>query len=370
MDSKTVRELYKKASPLEQPLEPAEGSKKFNKIRQGIATNTLTKISPNNAVITENKIKKTVTLTQGDTSLTLPAFLIDGLKTSTYQLLDVLVGELTDTGAKSPTTSISLAEYMAKRKLKDRKTARVQAEADLEELYNASISFVHTRKNSEPKDFKDIRIISSKGIERGVIGVTFGMDFYKVLLSYPVMDAPAQLLSINSKKNPNSYYFIRKIAEHKNMNVGKPNEDILGVSTLLDIAPFIPKYEEVKKKDRAVTRTIIDRFERDMNALADTLTWEYCHSKGKPLTEKELNNFTYDLFSSLFIKTTWHEYPDQTARLERKAERIEKAKKKKEKLEKEVTKEVAKAKAKKIVEEEEEKAKKERKEKEEKRKKE
>ena len=77
--------------------------------------------------------------------------------------------------------------------------------------------------------------------------------------------------------------------------------------------------------DRAVNRRIIEAFERDMDALEDTLTWTYCHSNNSPLTDEEIASLSYDTFISLLLKLDWKQYPDQTARLERKAERIEQA---------------------------------------------
>jgi hypothetical protein len=214
---------------------------------------------------------------------------------------------------------------MTKRGLKDKKEARKQATDDLETLFNAKISFKEKRKKGQEQDFHDIRIIDSKGIRKGIINVTFGTAFYNILLGYPVMPYPAQLWTLNSKRNPNSFYLLRKIAEHKNMNVGKRNEDIIAVKTLLAVAPNLPSYEEVMGADRHLDQRIIQPFERDMDALEDTLTWTYCHSKTRPLTEEELSSMSYDTFISLLIKISWKQYPDQTARLERKAERLEQA---------------------------------------------
>jgi len=299
----------------------------FSTIRQGTATNTLTKIKPStkrNTII--DTITGTATITQGNLSITIPDFTkLKGFRTSTYQLLDALTVALTETGAKSPAVALSLEEYMKKRGLKDKKEARKQVTDDLETLFNATISFKEKRKNGQEQDFHDIRIIDSKGIRKGIINVTFGTAFYNILLGYPIMPYPAQLWELNSKRNPNSFYLLRKIAEHKNMNVGKKNEDIIAVKTLLAAAPYLPSYEEVMNTDRAISRRIIEPFERDMDALEDTLTWTYCHSNNTPLTDEELSSMSYDTFISLLIKIDWKQYPDQTARLERKAKRIEQA---------------------------------------------
>lgn len=299
----------------------------FSTIRQGTATNALTKIKPStkrNTII--DTITGTATITQGNLSITIPDFTkLTGFRTSTYQLLDALTVALTETGAKSPAVALSLEEYMKKRGLKDKKEARKQVTDDLETLFNATISFKEKRKKGQEQDFHDIRIIDSKGIRKGIINVTFGTAFYNILLGYPIMPYPAQLWELNSKRNPNSFYLLRKIAEHKNMNVGKKNEDIIAVKTLLAAAPYLPSYEEVMNTDRAISRRIIEPFERDMDALEDTLTWTYCHSNNTPLTDEELSSMSYDTFISLLIKIDWKQYPDQTARLKRKAERIEQA---------------------------------------------
>jgi hypothetical protein len=299
----------------------------FSTIRQGTATNALTKIKPStkrNMII--DTITGTATITQGNLSITIPDFTkLTGFRTSTYQLLDALTVALTETGAKSPVVALSLEEYMKKRGLKDKKEARKQVTDDLETLFNAKISFKEKRKKGQEQDFHDIRIIDSKGIRKGIITVTFGTAFYNILLGYPIMPYPAQLWELNSKRNPNSFYLLRKIAEHKNMNVGKKNEDIIAVKTLLAVAPYLPSYEEVMNTDRAISRRIIEPFERDMDALEDTLTWTYCHSNNTPLTDEELSSMSYDTFISLLIKIDWKQYPDQTARLKRKAERIEQA---------------------------------------------
>lgn len=115
------------------------------------------------------------------------------------------------------------------------------------------------------------------------------------------------------------------------MNVGKKNEDVIAVKTLLAATPNIPSYDVVMAKDRALSRRIIEPFERDMNALKDTLTWTYCHSSSQPLTNEELSNFSYQIFIKLLIKIDWKSYPDQTARLKRKAERIGQARQRKDK---------------------------------------
>lgn len=303
----------------------------FNTIRQGKSTNALTKMRAiEGKGLRIDSITGDATIQSGNFTLSVQNYAqLAGLKTSTHQLLDAITVSLTESGAKSPTVILPLEEYMRVRGLKDRKEAKAQAKADMEILRGASVSW-EEKKGRKTESYSFVNIADSGEIKRnGDIVFTFGSTFYNVLLSYPVMPYPAQLQRINSKKNPNSYYLLRKIAEHKNMNVGKKNENVIAVKTLLGVAPFIPSYDEVMSGNRNVANRIIEPFERDMDALEDTLSWHYCHSLDKPLTDEELRNMDYATFESLLIFTEWKSYPDQTARLEQKAERVQAAAEKK-----------------------------------------
>ena len=297
----------------------------FNTIRQGNTTNNLAKFGGRDMTIDE--ITHEATFKKGEYILKIPNYTsLSGLKTSTQQLLDIINIELTESGAKSPTVCISLTDYMTRRGLKDRKEARNQVKNDLEVLQQASIR-AERRSKGNTVSYEFINIADSGKIDNGSITFTFGTSFYNMLLSYPVMPYPTPLLKINGRTNPNSNPFGRKIAEHKNMNIGKPNENIISVKTLLDISN-LPTYEEVMQKgNRNVTQKIIAPFERDLDKLSDIFTWHYCHSNNEPLTEAELQNLSYDIFKDLLIYVTWNEYPDQSKRLEKKRERMEQAKK-------------------------------------------
>ena len=303
---------------------------KFDNIRQGTDTNALTKMSAKKGKgLTIDRITGDATIKKGNFILSIPNYAqLAGLKTSTYQLLDAITLAFTNSGAKNPTVILPLEEYMRRRGLKDRKEAKTQAKADMDILKRASFSW-EEKRDKTTQSYAFVNLADSGEIKRnGSIVFTFGATFYNSLLGYNVMPYPAQLQTINNKKNPNSYYLLRKIAEHKNMNIGKKNENIISVKTLLDVAPSIPSYEEVTKTDRHFDRRIIEPFERDMDALEDTLTWHFCHSLNQPLTEKELATMSYEIFEKLLVHTIWKNYPDQTARLERKQEHLAQTKKK------------------------------------------
>lgn len=305
--------------------------RQYSTIRQGTSTNALTKLR---AIVGKNatidSVTGTATIKQGNFALAIPNYEpLAGLKTSTHQLLDAITVAFTESGAKSPTVRIPLSDYMGRRGLKDRKEAKAQVVADAKILRAASIAG-EEKKGKKIERYSFINMFDKGDVEKnGDIVFTFGASFYQMLLSYTIMPYPEQLQTVNNKRNPNSYYFLRRIAEHKNMNVGKKNEDIIAVKTLLNASPCLPTYDDVMRNGKHVDQRIIKPFERDLDALKDTLTWGYCHSNNKPLTDEELLNMNYSTFVELLIHTEWKQYPDQTARLERKAERLEQTKKKK-----------------------------------------
>lgn len=292
----------------------------FSTIRQGNSTNALTKLRAiEGKTATIDPVTGTATITKGSFTLTIPNYVnLSGLKTSTYQLLDAITVALTESGAKSPTVKISLSTYMRRRGLRNRKEAKNQVKDDMEVLRQSSITGEEKRgKNTQSYSF--VNIADSGEVRRnGDIIFTFGNTFYNMLLGYPIMPYPDQLQTLNNRKNPNSYYLLRKIAEHKNMNIGKKNEDLIAVKTLLSVSPFIPSYSDVMAGNRNVLNRIIEPFERDMDALEDTLNWHYCHCNGDQITESELEKFNYDLFITLLVKTIWKNYPEQAAKVKRK----------------------------------------------------
>lgn len=311
--------------------------KEFMTIKQGKETNELTKVIPTSDQVDIDSISKTAKISKGSVSIVIPDY--DTLKsvnknfiaTSTWQLLDALTIEYTN-GQKNADGNVrlSLSEYMERRGITSVNKAREQVNRDLDVLFNASYSW----RFDDKKDYIDKRLISEKGIRNGVIIVKFTDFMIGVLKQSPVMSYPAILLKQNAKKNPNAYPLGRKLSEHKNMNIGKPNENIISVMTLLDVCPTIPSHDEVKssKDSRHLYRRIIKPFEDALNALEDTLTWNYCHKNGNPLSDEEISLMDWNVFSSLNVQILWRNYPDQTKRIQQMKER-EEAKKNEQKNE-------------------------------------
>lgn len=282
----------------------------FDTIRQGKATNQLTKLTDASGY-SYNAITGEALLSGGNINVFIDKYtdITRSLSPTTYRLLDALTVQFTNTGSSSTLIQLPLAEYMDRCGLRDVKSARAQVKAELDNLYRLSIEW-SDKENGKNKDYAKTRICDSIGIKKGIILFNLTPAFYAYLSSTHIMPYPKQLYRINAQYNPHSFYFLRRISEHKNMNSGKTNEDIIAVKTLLDAAPMLPKYEELAEIGK-IRERIIEPFERDMDNLADTLAWEYIHRNGQALSEEELSNFDYKLFATLMIKTTWKEYPER-----------------------------------------------------------
>lgn len=289
-----------------------ELQKQYSIIRQGTATNEVTKIA------TRKKTKPELTST-GDAKFRHGDFMLNvknymqtaGIRTSAHQLLDALCEELTRGGVQDFIVRIPLRKYMNMRGLKDEKSARQQIKEDLQTLSHFRMEFNEKRRKSKSTPYYDLAIIGSNGIENSYIEAAFDPRFIELYKTYNPMPYPQILWKLNNKHHPHSYYFGRKISEHKNLNYGNPNEDIISVVTLIKASPLMPTEEEASGKH--YKQLIIEPFEADMDALDEILTWEYCHNKGTPLTDEELttlyNSGGYHFFTTLLIHVHWQDYP-------------------------------------------------------------
>src|SRR5690554_532596 len=208
------------------------------------------------------------------------------------------------------TVMLPLDEYMEMRGLENRKGAIGQVKADLKILKNIHIKFTEKKKGVAGSDLNMNLFEGTEGIVNGIIIFKFNSDFFDhYKKSKRISSIPEGLLKLNLNHHPNSFYFLEKISSHKNMNYNKSNENIIRVGTLLRSTPCIPKYEEIKEKGE-ITRRIIKPFERDMNAVKDTLSWRYCGPKGT-LVDPPVG---YWQFVESLILITWNNYPEREKR--------------------------------------------------------
>lgn len=281
----------------------------FRIMKQSSAMNKLSTLKTSKKMMSESE-SDTLCIEKDNLKISIENFsnLGTGLKTTTHRLADALMIKFTEMGSKEQVVTLSLDEYMRLCELKNSTEMRKQVNADLKTLKNMRVSF--TKSSNREQSMQDIKLCSEVKIKNNIIFFTFSDEFFIVMKTMPVMPYPELLFRLNLKRNPNSYYFLKKISEHKKMNYFKKNADTLSVKTLLGCTPELPSYDEVVNSDRAVGRRIIEPFERDMNELSELLRWEYCHSNGTKLTDDELINFNYHIFYGLLIKIKWHAYPE------------------------------------------------------------
>ena len=169
---------------------------------------------------------------------------------------------------------------------KSKRRAKVKEEI----LSLAGAAWHYTDENG---DFVRVPIAGGVcSVVHGNVYFVFSAEFMGAALSRDSgrMALDPALLRTDEKNNPYAVTIGFKLLSHSYQNIGKPNECTLSVERLLDFVNGIPTYEEVKEKDRAYTRRIVEPLERDLNHLQEIGVlewWEYCHAKGEPLTDEE-----------------------------------------------------------------------------------
>jgi hypothetical protein len=225
--------------------------------------------------------------------------LVNGVNQSAAMLLDSLMIAATQNGLQSTLITLPLREYMEMRELKDEKEIRAQVKRDIDSLER--ISFEYRGIGKQRGAWLKVSIAGGTvgQIKNGDIIFRFNQDFFDSFRTgnykYIYMYFPREALRGNIKQHPHKYWLARKIAEHKRMNLGKPNEDIISVRTLINACPHFPSYT------KRVTERMITPFERDMDELNESLSWHY--------TDMEEGPKDYQAFINATVTINWRYYP-------------------------------------------------------------
>ena len=259
---------------------------------------------------------------------------------TTKRLTDMIIIEFTSNG-NDPFIRIPLDIYMEKCGLRDKKKARKQVNDALELLFVTAISYDDSVKKNKSKNYRDMRIIDDKGIRNGVIYVHFAQPFAEMLSNdCSIMPYPLALLRLKGGKTcPHAYPIGRRMAEHKYMNAGKANENVIAVRTLIEACDDLPTEEEVRNSQNRslverIARPFLDSLEEACKQIGIGENGYYLtYEKGERISDQELYNLSYDNFINTYVHfDEWPDYPDQTKRIEaRKAMTSKKLTKKKNK---------------------------------------
>lgn len=262
-------------------------------------------------------------------------------KTSTIKLLHLCTLLLTENNhyrekhkdAIKATVAFNISEYMALLNTPDtqssRKEARSKIKKDLDTLRHSSIDWKERSRGKE-KAFLNTPILGgSYGIDKkGNVIVTFSPQFAEYLIQDAyLMQYSLKLLTVderNANVYPLGYKLLMQSSIDHNIQVG--TADIISVKKALEVCPSIPTIKELQaKKDSHWERKIKDALEKTLDSIP-YMRWEYCNSKGVPLTDKQLAVSSYATFIGLYIHYEVIGAPDQTKRLQAKAEKARKRK--------------------------------------------
>ena len=206
-----------------------------------------------------------------------------------------------------PTENQEEAEKEKKRAAEVLKKARKAINQDLNLLYNCSYSWKEKIKGRE-EDYKDIRIIGAKGIEKGYIEAEITPSFANYILKHMAMTKyPQALLGIDGKHN-NAYYLGLKIAEHWHIdkNQEKGTNDILSVKVLLGCLD-LPNIEKIREQRASWQQRIFEPFMQALDYLkikGFLDDYNLVKAKSGELTaqEREAAYKEYNLFENLYLK--------------------------------------------------------------------
>ena len=334
------------------------------------------------SLLREDPIKKTITLGVGEGEDIIKAVMSKLEETrskfgiSTDKLLQTAIAQFTDNNHVGETSrvlhtrevAIPLKEYAKKnnydieehptstpeeakkealRVKNTMKDVRKKVNKDLKILATTPLSWKEKVKG-KTENYVDVYMLSAKGIVDGYICLKFNEDFASYLIRLPVNQYPVALLGLDERKTT-AYLIGKKLSSHFFMDSNQLHNraQLLKVKTLLKETD-LPTLEDVKRIRKSWVDRIKEPFERALDDLGGDYkdenlkdrrgcglleSWEYCHTKGVPLTDKEKASLIddFETWSETLIKFTLNDTPDQTDRLETKRAKIEEEKRKKDK---------------------------------------
>ena len=141
------------------------------------------------------------------------------------------------------------------------------------------------------RDSHNVSIIKSYNFDYKRFTITFSNEFLdlmnmrnyydsktKTKAKIAFLEIPNELLEANVKKYRNTIFLGIKILLDKKINQNNPKrKDVISIKELIKYTPLIPKYEELNKEQRQISKRIIMPFENELNNVCSTLglKWHY-----------------------------------------------------------------------------------------------
>jgi len=273
------------------------------------------------------------------------------LNVQSRKLLDMLLMKLSqqlpygEEGIKKATlevlrVNITLYEFMTLCGLSDKKNAREQFRKASECMFSIFMTFDYEVWNGTGKHRKKLkkhfsaylfeatietRTLQTDPIINSEISFRFGPSLMEYLCTRYIMPIDINIFRINPHKNPHAYNLARHLSEVFRVRMSKGQPHHISVEALLKACPELPAVDEIKSRayeERHYDRHIMLPVERDLDAIADIyglVDWHYTHSKGEPLTDEELTNYSFEDWLNFMIDFTLPDYPEAKGKVKKRA---------------------------------------------------
>lgn len=215
--------------------------------------------------------------------------------------------------------TISLKEYMSKRGLSDKKSAR----ASLDAASDAIIGFRAVVKDilgmsdgGEDYEKRGFSISDNARYKDGYFTMTFTKEFVSYITQGHIIELPDNFYKMSLRKDTNAFYIALKLCFHAGYNKKKKhnsaNPCIISVESLLKECRTLPKYADIKGTGYIYKR-IISPFKSALQAIEAKpgnpegfIKYSFTHAKAEPLTPGELDDLEngrikYDDFIKLYV---------------------------------------------------------------------
>lgn len=287
----------------------------------------------------------------GETKGTISADLADDieLNASTLQLVDMIGYAANLNGLNDKHLFISFKTYKEMKGLKNLRRARESMKDFANSLFNIKfnidssfygkdITFNIVQVTALDKvDYKKSNRININELARkGGLDIILNEFYFKLLKDSKPLPLHIDYFRLDPRYHSNSITIYRKMAELKAMNIGKPNENIYSIKTLLG-ATNIPSKEEVDNSGRQIYQRIIEPFYKALEQL-NFVDWYLVHADNTPYSDDDFNpsknmagdtitkaGVTYEEFMQSKVIARWIEYPREQELRELKQTRMQKA---------------------------------------------
>lgn len=271
----------------------------FKPIRYGAANNALAHVPAKKSRYEVDLLANTLTWTNGRLTVRIEKC-GKPLSDEAQRTLDFLglVWTRQDNGTMARALFADYAEFRGATDKTARQRLRKKVAEALEILLNTHMTWVNEKK----RDILRANILGSYvelDESKKYIQVNFTPEYAYYVKNAYVGPLDTRLLKLDSR-NPNLYKIGRKLNEHYFMPANREHGtyDRLSVQSLLNAAPDIPTFEEVRDKyNHRFRELIITPLEKCLEALVDAgviSEWTWWKADNTPLTDAELARADYD----------------------------------------------------------------------------